>query len=112
MANSSSRPRILLFSQRHIHPALFRCPMYEFEDIVSEIDSVEVLAPRTDKRFSLKYKIAKRVAWHSPIILNPGIKEIEIKGKYELFLAICGSAVDLLTVDTVKDWPKLSRTSV
>src|SRR5262249_38842871 len=117
MANASiesvrGRPRILLFSQRHIHSALFRCPMYEFEDIVSEIDSVEVLAPRPDKRFSLKYKIAKRVAWHSPITLNTDIREIEIKEDYELFLAICGSAVDLLFVDAIKDWPKLSRTSV
>src|SRR5215831_13884789 len=109
MANASiesvrSRPRILLFSQRHIHPALFRCPMYEFEDIVSGIDSVEVLAPRTEKRFNLKYKMAKRVAWHSPIILNPGITETEIKGKYELFFAICGSPVDMLILETVKNW--------
>ena len=86
--------------------------MYEFEDIVSGIDSVEVLAPRTEKRFNFKYKMAKRVAWHSPIILNPGITETEIKGKYELFFAICGSPVDLLIVDTVKNWPGLGRTSV
>ena len=42
-------PRVLIFSLRNIFgKALFRCPHFEFEDIICEIDSAELLAPKVD----------------------------------------------------------------
>jgi hypothetical protein len=109
------KPRVLVFSQRNIFPnPLFRCPQYEFEDVVSQIDSVEVLAPHTEKWFDLRNKIAKQFAWHSPITLNPGILRVEPKRKerYDLFFAVCGSPTDLLIIDSAKNWRDWAKTSV
>jgi hypothetical protein len=105
-------PRILLFSQRNIFPnVLFRCPQFEFEDIIAQIDAADVLAPHPTNWFPSRYRLAKRLAWHSPIALNPGIPKPTVSGVYDLFMAICGSPVDLLTVNTVGDWRHFAKTS-
>lgn len=112
MATQAHQPRILVFSQRNIFTkALFRCALYEFEDTISQIDSVEVLAPQCDL-FSSRHEIAKRVAFHAPIALNPGIKRTPAKGHYDLFLAICGAPADLLMVNAVNNWREVCETSV
>ena len=107
-----NKARTLVFSQRHIHDALFRCPLYELEDLVCQIDSAEILAPRTGNNFNFHYQMSKRVAWHLPVRLNPGIPPTELKQEYDLFFAACGSPVDLLIVDTVKNRKDTCKTSV
>ena len=106
--------RILMFSQRNIFKnALFRCPLYEFEDIVCQIDSVEVLAPNPKNWFNLGFRIANnRLLRHSSIALNPGITSIKIKQSYDLLFVICGYPKDLLTFATVKDWKEHCKTSI
>ena len=49
MDTKSGRPRVLIFSLRNIFGnTLFRCPHYEFEDLICEIDSAVLLAPEVD----------------------------------------------------------------
>src|SRR5215475_10922732 len=56
------KPRVLIFSLRNIFgKALFRCPHYEFEDLIREIDSADLLAPKVDpssRRSSLATRLA------------------------------------------------------
>src|ERR1043165_152841 len=94
-------PRVLIFSQRNIiKKALFRCPHYEFEDIICSIDAAEILAPEVDS-FNWRHKLAKHVAYHAPIALNPGIPRIELTSQYDVFFAVCGVPEDLLMVNAV-----------
>ena len=112
MITQADKPRILIFSQRNIFSnALFRGPLYEFENVISQIDSVEILAPQADP-FNLHHRIAKRIAYHAPIALNPGIPRIKPKAHYDLFLAICGAPGDLLMVNAVSNWKDVCKTSV
>jgi hypothetical protein len=112
MVTQSNGPRILIFSQRNIfRNTLFRCPLYEFENIISRIDSVELLAPSADP-LHWRHRIAKRIAYHSPIALNPGIKRTRPKAHYDLFLAVCGAPTDLLMVNAVRNWKDACTTSV
>src|ERR1017187_4476720 len=102
MIEQPDKPRILMFSQRNIFSkALFRSALYEFEDIICQIDSVDLLAPQVDL-LNLRHKIAKRIAFHAPIALNPGIPKLHIKAHYDLFLAICGAPADLLMLSAIK----------
>ncbi len=104
--------RILIFSQRNIFKrALFRCAHYEFENIISQIDSVELLAPELDLS-RRRHAIAKRIAFHAPIALNPGIQRIPPKAHYDLFLAVCGAPADLLMVNAVRNWREVCKTSI
>lgn len=90
---------------------MFRCPHYEFEGIISEVDSADLLAPEFTAS-GLWYNVAKRVAYRSSISLNPGIKKLEGKKSYELFFAICGQPSDLIIADAAFDWKRSCRVSV
>lgn len=104
MVTDIHKPRVLIFSQRNISSrVLFRRAHYEFEDIISQIDSAEILAPRADL-LNLRHTIAKQLAFHAPVFPNPGIPAIKIKAHYNLFLAICGFPADLLMVNSVSNW--------
>jgi Glycosyl transferases group 1 len=106
------KPRTLIFSQRNIFTrALFRCSLYEFENIISEIDSVDLLAPHADIS-TFRYSLAKILAYHAPIALAPDRTRIHLKADYDLFLAICGAPRDLLMLKAVSNWRERCKTAV
>jgi hypothetical protein len=90
--DESGKPRVLSphLSLRNIFgKALFRCPHYEFEDIICEIDSAELLAPELDP-FSARSTFAMRLAYHAPVTLNPGIRTRPARAHYDVFFTVCG----------------------
>lgn len=112
MTTGQSKPRVLLFSQRNIMGQyLFRCPHFEFENIVAQIDSVEILAPQADAS-SFRSNFVGRMAFHAPTLLNPGIRKIRRHASYDLFFAVCGYPTDLLMIDAAFDWRNHCTTSV
>src|SRR5271165_3501421 len=112
METQPGKPRVLIFSLRNIFPkALFRCPHYEFEDIICEIDSAELLAPAVDPSNTLS-TFATRLAYHAPVALNPGIPRIPTKLRYDIFFTVCGFPQDLLMVNAVSNMRDICRTSV
>ena len=112
MDTQPGKPRVLIFSLRNIFgKALFRCPHYEFEDIICAIDSADLLAPEVDPS-STRYTFATRLAYHAPIALNPGIRRIPAKTHYDIFFTICGLPQDLLMVNAVSNLRDICRTSV
>lgn len=105
-------PRILIFSLRNIFgKALFRCPLYEFENIITQIDSVELLAPTADP-CTFRNRTAKRLGYHAPIVLNPKIQSRKPKITYDVFFAVCGAPTDLLMVNAVRDLRHACKISV
>jgi len=105
-------PRILIFSQRNIFgKALFRCPLYEFENIISQIDSVELLAPTADP-CTFRNRTANSLGYHAPIMLNPKIQSQKPKITYDVFFAVCGAPTDLLMVNAVHDLRHSCKISV
>jgi hypothetical protein len=106
------KPRVLLFSQRNIYKrALFRCALYEFENVISKIDSVDLLAPEADPA-CYRYQLAKRIRYHAPITISPVRNAITVKSDYDLLLVICGAPTDLLTLDAVRNWRDRCKTAV
>jgi hypothetical protein len=108
----SDESRVLLFSQRNIFSRdLFRCPLFEFEDVITEIDAVDIVAPHADLR-SRRYGLANRLAFHGPITLKANLERIQPAKQYDIFFAVCGSARDLLMVESAKYLRKNCRMSV
>src|SRR5260370_23157780 len=94
-----SKPRVLIFSLRNIFgKGVFRWPHYEFEDIICDIDSVVLLATEVDAS-NMRSTFATRLAYHAPVMLNPGIRRIPAKTRYDIFFTICGFPQDLLMVN-------------
>ena len=107
-----AKPRVLIFSLRNIFgKALNRCPHYEFEDIICEIDSAELLAPKVDPS-SRRASFATRLAYHAPVALNPGIPRISAEGRYDILFTVCGFPQDLIMFDAVSNLRDICRTSV
>jgi Glycosyl transferases group 1 len=118
---NSREARVLLLSQRNIakdaaaalhQSILFRCPHYECEDIICQIDSVDLVAPGAGRWFIGRYEATKRVAFHSPVMLNPGVAKVKASRTYDLLFAIFGSAVDVLLLKALGDWQKVARRSI
>jgi len=89
----------------------YLCPHFEFEDIISEIDSVEILAPRLDLS-DRRYAIAKQIGYHAPVFLNPGMEKVSLTDTYDLFFTICGSPTELIRVASLGDWRSKCRKAV
>jgi len=112
MDTQPGKPRVLIFSLRNIFgKALNRCPHYEFEDIICEIDSAELLAPTVDPS-SRRASLATRMAYHAPVALNPGVPAISAKGRYDILFTICGFPQDLIMFDAVSNLKDICGTSV
>jgi Glycosyl transferases group 1 len=103
-------PRVLVFSQRNVSRAPSQCPHCEFEDLICRIDSAEIFAPSANPS-SLRYGVAKRLAYRLPVTMNPGIPRLEVRKKYDLFFTLCGKPSDLLVVDASLNWRHLCSAS-
>jgi hypothetical protein len=104
--------RTLIFSQRkmsRIQP--FRCAHFEFEDVIAEIDNADFVAPRFNP-LTLRHSMAKKLAYHTPVTLNPGVEQVPIEKDYELFFAICGDPTDLLRINSLADWRSKCKTAI
>jgi hypothetical protein len=98
------KPRILLISQRNIYRrALFRCAHYEFENIITEIDSADLVEPEADPA-CYRYQLAKRLGYHAPITISVAPRAVTLRSDYDLLLMICGAPTDLVTLDVVRNW--------
>jgi hypothetical protein len=110
---SSNTPRVLMYSHRNIYePEVWRSSCYEFEEIIRQIDSVEILAPRPGRWFHQRRNNAMRVGKYSSIILNPGIPIINLDKYYDLFFAICERPSELLNINSVERWKDYCKTSI
>lgn len=105
--------RVLMFSQRNIYePEVWRCPFFEFEEIIRQIDSVELLAPKPKKWFNYRKNHAMRIGKYTSIIINPGISKIKLKKNYDLFFAICEKPTELLNVNVVENFNEFCKISI
>jgi hypothetical protein len=106
----NNNARILMYSQKNfIEKYLYRLFLYEFEDIVQKIDSVELLAPQPKKYFKNSNRAANRYEKLLTITANPKIK---IRKYYDLFFAFCLLPKDLLYLNTIKGWDHNCKTSI
>jgi hypothetical protein len=112
VGTQSGKARVLLFSLRNIFGKhLFRCPHHEFEDIICEIDSADLLAPTLDPSKTFP-AFATRLAYHAPIALNPGIQRTHVRKNYDIFFTVCGLPQDLLMVNAIRNVRDFCRASV
>ncbi|NPV25599.1 glycosyltransferase [Bradyrhizobium aeschynomenes] len=112
MNSQPDDPRVLVFSLRNIFGrALNRGPHVELEDIICEVDSAELLAPMLDPS-SRRASFATRLAYHAPVLLNPGLPRVPPRRQYDVLFAVCGFPQDLIMFDAIEDLRAACKTSV
>jgi hypothetical protein len=111
--NTKNEPRICVFSQRHLQQLLSACGDYEFEDLLCELDSVDILNLKPSHGFKTKRRISNQLARRTPVAcLNPGVKKKRIERDYELFFANFMLQEDLLSLNALKNWKQHCRVAV
>jgi len=99
----NTEPRILLFSHKNIvEPLVWRCPFQEFEKVVNEVDSVDVLAPARKSWYDNGKRVALRVGEFASLPLNPGVTKTTIDRDYDMFFTACDGPSDLLHLTALK----------
>lgn len=110
--NQLQAPRVLLFSERNIYEQeVWRCSFHEFEEILQEIDSVELVAPKPRKWYRNGKRVASRLGEFFKTPLNPGVSSVKLNRDYDVFLAICEKPSELMNVNAVKGWKDHCKTT-
>lgn len=110
--HESQAPRILLLSERNLYePTVWRASFSEFETILQQIDSVEVVAPHRKPWYVNGKRIALRLGERSKIPINPGVETVKLNRDYEVFFTVCEKPSELLHVNAVKGWKDRCKTS-
>ena len=107
------KPRILLFSHRNIYdPVVWRCPFQEFERILQEVDSVELLAPKPTNSYRHGIRVAARLGEFVSLPLNPGLPAMKVDREYDMFITVCERPAELLHLQALKGWRDRCKTTV
>jgi len=99
-----ARPRILLFSERNLYEReVWRCPFWEFEQILQEIDSVDVLAPKRAGSYEQRLRVSLKLGNYlkAPLI-SPGIAPIHLDKDYDVFFTIIEKPGEALNIQAIK----------
>ena len=86
---------------RNITHHVSRCGGYEFENVIAECDTADILAPRRPAQRSegvVRRCIEKILGVSDPLIDH----EIHLDQEYDLFVAFCRSARDLRYVELIR----------
>lgn len=109
----NTQARVLLHSQRSLCGNFhFRLGLYEFEDIISLVDSIDLLAPEPKSWFEFGTRIANRLATYYNISINPGISKTKVQKNYDLFFAVIHFPWELLRIKYLEGWKDHCRTSI
>jgi hypothetical protein len=110
--NQLHAPRVLLFSERNIYEQeVWRCSFHEFEEILQDIDSVELLAPKPREWYRNGKRVASRLGEYFKTPLNPGVSSVRLDRYYDVFFAICEKPSELMNINAVKGWKDHCKTS-
>jgi glycosyl transferase family 1 len=112
-----SKPRVCMLSQREIRKSAAWCSMYEFEDVICDVDDVERIDLRPGTGYSWRRRFVSSLVWHKVVSslsakLNPGLSPIQIKSDYDLFAFICINPWELLYLNAVHGWKERCRKKV
>jgi hypothetical protein len=112
-SQNSCEPRVLLFSHRNIFkPYVWRCHFQEFERIIQEVDSVDLVTPAPKSWYLDGKRVALRLGEFTNIPINPGVSTVKIDKDYDLFFTVCFLPSDLLHLKALKGWRDRCKTSV
>jgi Glycosyl transferases group 1 len=108
--------RICMPTLRSLWREAFQCGLYEAQDVLTETNDVDMFDLQAGWGFRFKDRWQRRLLFRgvspSLVYLNPGLQRIRLRQDYDLFIAICQNAWDLLYVNAVDKWKERCKVSV
>jgi glycosyl transferase family 1 len=110
------KPRICMPSGRNFKKKTFLCGHYEAQDVLCEIDQVDLVCldalPGYEFKESWQRRLLYRDFSRKLIYQGPGLRKVQLKQEYDLFLALCQTHHDFLHIGAIRGWKDHCKTSV
>ena len=109
--------RVLIWSLRHIQNFVYNSCLFEFEDIIEDVDTANVLAPPqynalgTFLKRVVEYKTRRTDAF-SLTKLNPYVGSIELHYEYQIYFVVLDFPWYFSSVNLLKNWRRRCRFAV
>ncbi|NER45932.1 MAG: glycosyltransferase family 1 protein [Symploca sp. SIO1A3] len=113
--NTNPSARTLLLSQRQLIDHVSYCCLYEFEDLIREIDTVDLVTPTNSYDFSKQvFTWVKRFTRSAQFAqwITPDPNPVVLDQEYDLFFNILAGPGLFLAVDSIKNWRKKCKKAV
>jgi hypothetical protein len=112
-----SNARVCMVSLRGSNSHAAWCSNYEFEDVISGIDDVDMFSLKPGPRFELRRRIARSMIWkpgvkHLIPHFNPGLQSVKIDRDYDLFVFICMGPPDLIYLSAIEGWKERCKKKI
>jgi hypothetical protein len=105
-------PRILYYSHKNIYEQeVWRASFFEFEQILQQIDSVDIVAPQPRSWYRNGKRLALRLGERVKRPIDPGLEPVRVTKDYDVFFAVCEKPSELLHINAVKGWKDRCKTS-
>lgn len=106
-------PRVCIYSSRTIHSHVARCAGFEFEDVIRNVDSADLVVSTPAPYFDYGSRVSNRFSRHLGIKpFNPGLQRIDVDRQYDIFFALCMFPSDLANLSALRGWRKQSDIAV
>lgn len=113
--SSNKNLRVLMLSQRKLQEHVSYCGLYEFEDIICDLDAVDLVTPAKSYDLSKEiYCLVKRITRSSQFAnsIKPDPNSFFLEQEYELFFANFASPWEILSINSIKGWRKKCQKAV
>jgi glycosyl transferase family 1 len=107
--------RICMPTLRSVWRESFQCSLYEAQDVLAAAADVDLIDYRAGWAFRFRDRWQRRLLFRgvSPLAYtNPGLQKVQLTGDYDLFIAVCQNAWDLLYVNAIDGWKERCKVSV
>jgi spore maturation protein CgeB len=115
-SQQASKVRICVPTMRSISREVFRCGLYEAQDVLAETNDVDLIDFQPGPQFR------RRDLWHRRLLFrglfpslartNPGLQKVRLTQDYDLFVALCQNTWDLMYLNAIEGWKERCRVSV
>ena len=111
----NNQSRIAILSEREINHHVASCCLYEFEDAIAQVDSVDFFTPkRSYKSAQRNFKWVKKLT-RSPQIANHlkfDPNSFTLEHDYDLFFMILDNPSKFIALDSIKNWRQKCKKAV
>lgn len=108
--------RVCVVSQRNIRKKAAWGSLYEFEDVIADVEDVDRFDVVAAPGFSARQRLLRSVIWHRftkrAALLNPGLVPITLDREYDIFFFGCISPWELLYLNAIRGWKEQCKSSV
>jgi len=112
---NNNQSRIAILSERDINDHVASCCLYEFEDAIARVDSVDLFKPQhsyksAQRNFKWIKKFSRSPKLANHLKLDPN--SFALEHEYDMFFMILDNPSKFIALDTIKNWRKKSKKAV